>query len=317
MPIIIQLSHADVQIAAKKVASSILSHAAVLAQPFAMVIKAYAVPRGGVFAAYAIQTELVKCGSGAPSLELVTNPGDADIFIDDLIDSGRTMERICDDHPERPFFALFDKRDGVYGSNWVSFPWELDEGDETVEDNIVRLLQYIGESPKREGLAETPARVVKAWEFWTSGYNIDPKSVLKVFKDGGEDYDEMVVVKDIPFYSHCEHHMAPFFGTATIGYIPNGKIVGLSKLSRVLDIFARRLQVQERLTNQVVTILMDELNALGAGCVIKARHLCCESRGISKQGHHTVTSALKGVMREEAATRAEFMSIVNSGETRL
>jgi len=119
----------------------------------------------------------------------------------------------------------------------------------------------------------------------------------------------MVIVKDIPFYTHCEHHMAPFFGTATVAYIPNGRIVGLSKISRIVDMFARRLQVQERLTNQIADALAENLLPKGVGVVIKARHLCMESRGICQQGHHTITSALRGVLKEDEKARAEFMSL--------
>lgn len=161
----------------------------------------------------------------------------------------------------------------------------------------------------RPGLLETPMRVAKAWEFWTSGYGVDPAEVLKTFEDGAEGVDEMVLVKDIPFYSHCEHHMAPIFGTATIAYLPDGKIVGLSKLSRLLDVFARRLQVQERMTCQVADALMEHLKPKGAAVVVKARHLCMESRGVCQQGHHTVTSALRGVFKSEPEARAEFLQL--------
>lgn len=165
------------------------------------------------------------------------------------------------------------------------------------------------ENPDREGLLETPARVVKAWQHWTSGYSVDIAKLLKVFKDGGENYDEMVIVKDIPIYSKCEHHLADIFGTATIAYIPDGNIVGLSKLSRLADAFARRLQVQERLTCQIADALQLHLQPKGVGVVIKARHMCMESRGIRQQGHHTVTSALRGVMKDQPETRAEFLKI--------
>lgn len=177
---------------------------------------------------------------------------------------------------------------------------------------MLHQIEGIGDSDKfglREGLQETPSRVAKAWEFWTSGYGRDVADVLKTFEDGAEGVDEMVVVKDIPFYTHCEHHMAPFFGTATIGYIPNGKVVGLSKLSRVLDIFARRLQVQERLTCQVADALMKHLEPKGSAVVLKARHLCMESRGVCQQGHHTITSALRGAFKDEPDTRAEFLRL--------
>lgn len=176
-----------------------------------------------------------------------------------------------------------------------------------VEENIRALLENIGENPDRGGLLETPARVAKAWAHWTSGYGKNPADILKVFEDGADGCDEMIVVKDIPFYSKCEHHMADIFGTATVAYIPSGKIVGLSKLSRLVDIYARRLQVQERLTNQIADSLDLHLQPLGVGVIIKARHMCMESRGICQQGHHTITSALRGVIKTEASSRAEFL----------
>lgn len=181
--------------------------------------------------------------------------------------------------------------------------------DRCPEDIIKHLLLYIGEDVEREGLQETPKRVLAAWEKWTEGYGMDPVDELKVFQDGGERYDQMVVVKEIPFYSLCEHHMCPFFGTATIAYIPNKKIVGLSKLSRVLNIYARRLQVQERLTGQVADCLQTHLKPKGVGVLMKARHLCMESRGICQQGHHTITSALRGEFLTDSKVRAEFLSI--------
>lgn len=170
------------------------------------------------------------------------------------------------------------------------------------------LLQLIGEDPRRGGLADTPERLRKAWSDWTAGYGADPAKVLTTFEDGANGYDNMVAVRGIPFYSHCEHHLAPFFGTATIAYIPNGRIVGLSKLSRLLDVFARRLQVQERLTCQIADAITEHLKPLGCGVRISARHLCMESRGICKQGHETVTCALRGVFME-GAVRAEFLSL--------
>lgn len=160
----------------------------------------------------------------------------------------------------------------------------------------------------REGLQDTPERMAKAWAFWTRGYREDPAAILKVFGDGAQDYDEMVLVKDIPLYSKCEHHLADIFGTACVAYIPNGKIVGLSKLSRLVDCFARRLQVQERLTVQVADALTEHLQPLGVGVLIRARHMCMESRGICQQGHQTVTTALRGAMRDDPRTRAEFLA---------
>lgn len=173
---------------------------------------------------------------------------------------------------------------------------------------ITALLGHLDPQPDRQGLAETPERVAKAWRFWTKGYAEDPATILKVFEDGAEGYDEMVAVCNIPVYSHCEHHMAPIFGTATVAYIPNGRIVGLSKLSRLVDCFARRLQVQERLTNQIADCLDEHLKPLGVGVFIKARHMCMESRGLCQQGHHTETTALRGVIKNDLSARAEFLA---------
>lgn len=176
----------------------------------------------------------------------------------------------------------------------------------------ILLIQGIGEDAEREGLRHTPERVAAAWQDWTKGYGLDPAQVLKgahggSFADGAEVYDEMVLVRNIPFYSHCEHHLAPFFGTADIGYVPNGRIVGLSKLSRLLDVYAHRLQVQERMTTQIADAIVDHLVPVGVGVRVRARHLCMESRGISKQGHETVTTALRGAFKTNPAARAEFL----------
>lgn len=182
--------------------------------------------------------------------------------------------------------------------------------DVMIEDAFRRLFDHIGEDKAREGLLETPERAAKAWSFWCSGYDESPEDILKVFEDGAQNYDQMVTVRDLPIYSHCEHHLASIFGTVTISYIPNGKVVGLSKLKRVADIFARRLQVQERLTVQIADCLMEHLQPLGVGVMLNCRHMCMESRGISVQGSTTVTTALRGVIRDERDARAEFMAIV-------
>jgi len=168
------------------------------------------------------------------------------------------------------------------------------------------------EEVQREGLADTPMRVAKAWQFWTSGYNIDPASVLKTFGDGGEGYDEMVYQTGIPFFSHCEHHLVPFFGYVHIAYLPGGRVVGLSKLARLVEVYARRLSVQERLTNQIANALEEHLKCRGAAVVTQARHLCMESRGVQKIGTSTICSSLRGEFKSDARLRAEFMSLVNA-----
>lgn len=176
---------------------------------------------------------------------------------------------------------------------------------------VKQMLETIGEDPTREGLIDTPLRVEKAWKEWFSGYDQSPSEVLKTFKDGAEDVDELVMETDIPIYSHCEHHIAPIFGVAHIAYIPNGKIVGLSKLSRLVNIYARRLQVQERLTNQIAEALNENLKPEGVGVVLQCRHMCMESRGVQAQGIITTTSALRGSIKDEPEARSEFFSLIS------
>ncbi|ARB06137.1 GTP cyclohydrolase [Dinoroseobacter phage vB_DshS-R5C] len=182
---------------------------------------------------------------------------------------------------------------------------------DTKHDIIRAMLREIGED-EREGLAETPARVVKAWNTWFGGYGRDPVEVLKVFEDGAEGVDEMVIEVDIPFYTHCEHHMAPFFGLASVAYVPNGKVLGLSKMNRLVDLFARRLQVQERLTNQIADALEENLKPKGVGVLLRARHMCVESRGVQHRGCSTTTSALRGAIKDEPDARMEFLTLAKT-----
>jgi len=181
--------------------------------------------------------------------------------------------------------------------------------DEFNENDWRRFLKSVGEDPDRPGLLETPHRVAKAWKHWTSGYALNPAEVLKAFEDGAEEYNELIVVRNIPVYSHCEHHLAPFFGKATVGYMPAGKIVGLSKLTRLVEGFAKRLQVQERLTIQVANALMEHLQPKAVGVVVRCRHLCMESRGIKTAGEETVTSAMLGELQPNLAMRTEFLDL--------
>lgn len=270
--------------------------------------KLYGVPRGGIPAAFAVQAGLVELSRPAV---VVDNVMDADYIVDDLIDSGTTREQFSQ-ACGTPFFALFHKHDPA---EWFVFPWEGGSSG-SQEDIVIRTLQAIGEDTTREGLRDTPTRVVKAWQTWFSGYSQKPADVLKVFEDGAEQCDEMVIETDIPVYSFCEHHMAPIFGVAHVAYIPDGKVVGLSKLARVVDIYARRLQVQERLTNQIATALSDHLNPKGVGVILQCRHLCMESRGIERHGVVTTTSALRGAIKQEHETRAEFLSLIGALKSR-
>ena len=183
--------------------------------------------------------------------------------------------------------------------------------DEEFESIVRQMLVRLGEDPDREGLHRTPLRVAKAMDFLTSGYDMDASKIAgdAVFT---EDCKEMVLVRDIEFYSLCEHHMLPFFGRAHVGYLPNGRVVGLSKIARVVDVFARRLQVQERLTNQVADALVQALTPHGVAVVMEAGHTCMMMRGVQKQNSTTVTSAMRGTFETDARTRAEFMSLMKA-----
>jgi GTP cyclohydrolase IA len=292
------LTNQDVRMMASNLASRINERGDVA-------YRIFGVPRGGVPAAYLVAGELDVRST------VVDDVRDADIIVDDVIDSGATRERYAK-LSASPFYALIDKtKEDDFKGRWVEFPWERTDASSNEEEIILRLLQYIGEDPKREGLEDTPKRVLKAWKHWTSGYGRKPEDVLKVFKDGAKGYKEMIVESPIPFFSMCEHHMAPFFGTASIGYIPDELgICGLSKIPRVLDIFARRLQVQERLTVQTADALVDLLKPYGVGVVIKARHLCMESRGIQQAGVYTTTSAMRGAFLDKERVRHEFLTLI-------
>jgi GTP cyclohydrolase I len=178
-----------------------------------------------------------------------------------------------------------------------------------MQDLIRRLLAELGENPDREGLLDTPKRVEKALKFLTSGYNADIDAVLNnaLFT---VDYSEMVIVKDIDFYSLCEHHLLPFFGKCHIAYIPSRKVIGLSKIPRLVDVFSRRLQVQERLTNEIADVLRDKIAPLGVAVVMEATHLCMSMRGVEKQNSFAVTSAMHGAFRDSSRTRMEFLELI-------
>ena len=276
-------------------------------------IVAYGIPRGGVSAVLAMGGKVA----------ITENPLLADIFVDDIIDSRATRDRYQKEFPHTPFIAAVDKTTREDESlGWVVFPWERTvngEAGETAEDNIVRLLQALGEDPRREGLIETPKRYVKAMRELTQGYTSDPRDhLLKSFpiNDAGEGvstYDALIISKDLPFVSLCEHHLLPFDGVAHLAYIPStgvgSRIVGLSKLARLLDGYSQRLQVQERLTRQIGDAMNDVLKPTGAAVIISGRHTCQCFRGVKKPGN-MVTSALYGVFKTDPQARQELMSLI-------
>lgn len=180
-----------------------------------------------------------------------------------------------------------------------------------VENALQTVFRYLGENPEREGLRDTPKRMVKSWDRIFGGYLIEPKEVLTVF---GEDdvipHDQIILLKDIEFYSTCEHHFLPFVGKAHVAYMPTDRVVGISKLARIVEIYSRRLQIQERVGNQVTRSLMEHLNAKGAACIIESKHMCMTCRGVEKQHSVMVTSSLRGCFLDNAQTRAELMTLI-------
>ena len=232
----------------------------------------------------------------------VYNPEDADIIVDDIIDSGKTKKKYRKMFPKKKFIVLFEKdKKGT----WINFPYEKNT-ESDYQDLVVRLLQVIGEDPNREGLLDTPRRYLDAFKEFLS----PPEFNMTTFDV--ENTDEMIVQLDIPFYSFCEHHVLPFFGKGYIAYVPNKKIVGLSKLARTLETFSRRLQNQERITNQVAQYLQANLKAKGVAVVLKARHMCMEMRGVKTSDTHTITSKLLGSFKSDERTRAEFLNLIGN-----
>lgn len=195
--------------------------------------------------------------------------------------------------------------------NLKSHKGSIVENNREFEQTITKMLELIGEDPTREGLLKTPSRVAKALQFLTEGYHQDPKEILNkaLFTSSN---DEMVVVRDIEFYSMCEHHMLPIIGRAHVAYIPDGRVVGLSKIPRVVNVFARRLQIQEQMTEQIADAILETINPKGVAVVLHARHMCMEMRGVQKINSTTVSSALRGLFKSDHRTRSEFYNIINT-----
>ena len=273
----------------------------------------YGVPRGGIPIALALSK---RTGIPLISTELLTRDKKI-LVVDDIVDSGRTRERFG----AWDFASLFisnstpiDLKPTYFvqvSPGWINFWWE--DNEVAGEDNITRIIQLIGDNPNRNGLKETPERVVKSWNELFYGYDQNPEDVFKTFDDeDSRQFTGLVYLKDIEFYSMCEHHMLPFYGKAMIAYIPNGPVIGASKMARLLDIYARRLQMQERIGEQVTEALMKYLKPKGAACLTEAKHLCIACRGVRKQHSVMGYSSLKGIFLDEEdgiAARNELMSL--------
>lgn len=261
----------------------------------------YAIPRGGVPVGV-ILSQLLQL----PLLDAQTSASGRTLIVDDLTDSGNTLEPYRHQQTAVLYVKPHSPVPNYYVEqidDWIEFPYEETYRDE--QHNIVRLLETLGENPTREGLKDTPKRMMK---FYREFLSPEPFNFTTF---DGEEYDEMIIQKDIPFFSLCEHHLAPFFGTATVAYIPDGKIVGLSKLARTVDLYSRRFQNQERITSQIAERLQEELNPLGVAVTLTARHFCMEMRGIKTHDVSTTTTKLSGAFRDKPEARAEFMSIAN------
>ena len=257
--------------------------------------KVYGIPRGGSIVAVMVGTA-------------VDTPDEADVIVDDVVDSGATRHRFG--HFDKPFYALVYKEDEGLLGQYVTFPWEI-SANASIQDAVIRKLQYLGEDVHRSGLRETPARVVRSWDHLFAGYKMNPADILaKRFK---AEHHELVILKNIEVFSTCEHHLLPFIGTVSLGYIPQGDVVGISKLARLVECYARRLQIQEQLCRQLVDAMMEHLKPVGAACVMEAQHLCMTARGVNKQQSTMVTSAVRGVFETDVNARQEFLRLIGHG----
>jgi GTP cyclohydrolase I len=267
----------------------------------------YPVPKNGMYVAHVLSKLL--------NLPVSSELFEGCLVVDDLIDSGRTLSwyspwdtavLIAKNGNQDKVTYFVETRD-----KWITFFWEDQQHD--IQNSIVRILEYIGENPMREGLRDTPDRVVRSWKTLYGGYNQKAEQVLgRVFEEYGK-YDEMVILKDIDFFSTCEHHMLPFTGKAHIAYLPKNRVVGISKLARLVEMHARRLQIQEKMTADIADDLERILQPWGVAVLIEGQHFCITSRGVQKINAIMVTSKLTGAFKENPKTRQEFMALIKRG----
>lgn len=301
-----QLTWAQVRFAVGQLYNTILARCCV--NEASSPLRVFGIPSGGSVIAALLAER--------PHILLVDSVDDAEVLVDDMYETGATM-RAYGGAQHTKFVAYYKSpanpfQAGVWGEVrldngvWVKFPWE---GEHVPESNVQRILEYLGEDPQRDGLIDTPRRVLAALAEMTVGYRQNPEAILG--KRFMVDYPSMVVVRNVAFTSLCEHHMLPFVGMAHVAYVPGAEareVVGLSKLARLVECYARRLQVQERMTNQIASAVMEHLQASGAGCIVVAKHQCMACRGVRKAEAEMVTSSLLGTFKE-GPVRAEFLTL--------
>jgi GTP cyclohydrolase IA len=272
-------------------------------------------------------------GMSTSGLLMVDDIHHAEVIFDDILDSGQTIRSLVDQYSKEIDFkqvtlvVVFSKYDfrrdpkglekefkdilfveAIPKDTWIDFWFEGGHEHDSTK-TVTRVIEQIGEDPNREGLLDTPKRVVKSWKEIFAGYNTKVEDLLTTFDSDG--YDQIVLLKNIELYSMCEHHMLPFVGKAHVAYLPKKKIIGISKLARLVDMFARRLQIQERIGEEVTQALMEHLDPLGAACIIEADHYCMRMRGVNKQMSNMVTSSVRGVFREDSGAKSELMALIN------
>jgi GTP cyclohydrolase IA len=275
-------------------------------------LNVYGIPKAGSIVAI----ELAR--TDPDGISVVYTPEEADVFVDDILDTGRTM-KVYEERFKKKVYALYGKGKytncvhNVPAAQWIEFPWESQEQtSKEHQDFVIRLIEELGEDASREGLRDTPARFLKAWREMTSGYEMPLDDIRGVKPDNTlfqVDTHGMVVIKDIEFYSLCEHHLLPFVGKVHVAYLPDKYTIGLSKIPRIVDVFAQRLQTQERLGQHICDKLDELIKPRGVGVIIEASHFCTMMRGIKKQHSAIITSHVKGMFKEDARTREEFLSL--------